>query len=51
MKLVPISPRKTPMPTTRRAALRPRTKYPTLKVVPLYRSPLAKLAWIFGLRP
>jgi hypothetical protein len=28
--------------------LTPRSRYPTVSLVPLYRSPLAKLAWIFG---
>ena len=31
-------------------ALKPRTTYPILSVVPLHRSPLRKLAWIFGFR-
>jgi hypothetical protein len=28
--------------------LKPRSSYPTLAITPLHRSPLRKLAWIFG---
>ena len=31
-------------------APKPRTTYPVASVVPLHRSPLRKLAWIFGFR-
>lgn len=34
--------------TTRQRRLPPRLRYPNVSVVRLYRSPLAKLAWIFG---
>ncbi len=35
-------------PLGKHRPLKPRSSYPTLSVVPLHRSPLRRLAWIFG---
>jgi hypothetical protein len=37
-------------PLAPRPRLVARSTYPTVSVIHLHRSPLAKLAWIFGLR-
>jgi hypothetical protein len=49
MQFVPRSPVSTRMPLARpRRMPKARSSYPTLSLVRLGRSPLQKLAWIFG---
>jgi hypothetical protein len=44
----PITGLKSAIRVTNERSLKPRSSYPTLSIIPLRRSPLRKLAWIFG---
>jgi hypothetical protein len=44
----PIAGLKRAIRGTKERSLKPRSSYPTLSIFPLHRSPLRKLAWIFG---
>ena len=48
LHLIPTGGSKADAHGRRVEALKPRSSYPTLAITPLHRSPLRKLAWIFG---